>query len=202
LWCGTLPKAKSKGGKPHGRRWVPKADIQDLKQAANIDKKQALTKALVDAARSVGMTREAEAYTGVRVTAFRGRRPGEPSRRKQPVIEGAERIIIAEWVHEALGKPQFYEKLKRSALKVAVADVAADLQNLGVRKKTVDACYREFRDRLQTEEAFVDWPRWIVGFQTYVAAKRWRTISRDDYDALLNLWRGQLLRQINKLANR
>jgi hypothetical protein len=202
LWCGTLPKDKSKGGEPHGRRWVPKADIRALKQAHDIDRKQALTKTLVDAGRSVGMTREVEAYTGVPVTAFRGRRPGEPSRRKRSVIEGAERVIVAEWVHEKLGKPQFYEKLERGALKGAVARVTAELETLGVSNKTVDDCYREHKGRLQTQEAFVDWPRWIGGFQTYVAARRWPTISCDHYDALLNFWRGQLLRQINRLANR
>ncbi|TIT00211.1 hypothetical protein [Mesorhizobium sp.] len=181
-----------------GRRWVPIPAIPTLAREYEQERRQALRKAIVDAARSVGLTTAAEAYLGVPVAAFRGRRPGSPSRRKEPVIEGAERVRIARDVHEALGKPQIYEALEHGALKKAVAEVAK-ARNLP--DKIIDTCYRAVRNNLQSEMADVDWDQWIKGYRAHAFAQ-----VRSEKPAItraeaLKFWRAKLINNINVLVN-
>ena len=86
------------------------------------------------------------------------------------MIEGAERVRIAREVHHALGDPQIYEKLERGALKQAVGEVASRGRNT-YDDKIVDTCYREFRNKLQSEKADVDWDQWLKAYKAHAFAR-------------------------------
>ena len=144
------------------------------------------------------MTKEVATYLSVRVTASPGRRPGSLSRRKRPVMEGAERLRIAREVHQALGEPEIYEKLEHGALKAAGGKVAE--RHRTIPDKIVDTCYREFKNNLQTEMAFVDWDRWIKGYRVHGFAQVRSGKSAISRVEALQFWREKLLNHINMLT--
>ena len=113
------------------------------------------------------------------------------------MIEGAERVRIARGVHHALGDPQIYEQLERGALKQAVGEVAG-WRNID--DKIVDTCYREFRNRLQSEMAFVDWDQWLKGYKAHAFAQVRSGKSAITRAEALKFYKGRLFQHINSLA--
>ena len=178
-------------------RFKRKVDVTALAQLREAENGRALRTAIVNAARSVGMIKEAEVYLGVPVSAFPGRRPGSPSRRKQPVIERGERDRVARQVHANLESPQIYEKIAHGALKEAVGRVSRE-ENLP--DKVVDACYRDFKDKLQGEMAFIDWDEWLKGYKAHGFARVRSGKPAITRAEALQFYRGRLLRRINGLS--
>lgn len=191
------PKVKN----PYCPHWVPKEDIPELRHAEELRRREARRDALVHAARSLGMTAEASTYLGVPVKAIRGRRPGSPSRRRRTVIEGPERARIAREVQHALGDPQIYEKLEHTALEKAGLQVGKRRNvNSSNDFKIVDTCYREYRNKLQSERAFRDWDEWLKGYTAHVVAKVGSGKSATTRPEALKFYRTRLLNQIKGLV--
>jgi hypothetical protein len=173
-----------------------------------------LSKAIVRAAVSIGMVKEASAYLEAPLHAKRGRRP-RPSKPLRCRIKGKEvllsRVEVARKVHAVLGEPQIYEKLEHNTLQTAIRKVKRET---GLTPKVIGNCYRKFQYQLQTEKADVDWKGWLKSYRAHSFAQvrsgkqnpraafafnaQENSITRAQ---ALKYWRRELLRQINRFAN-
>lgn len=182
-------------------RWVREEDISELVFFERALARGALRNAVAKAGLSVGWKKAVETYLGVRVKALSGRRPGSPSRRRQPVIEGAERARIAREVQHELGDPQIYEKLEYAALEKAGLEVGKRRNATTSNDfKIVDTCYREHRNILQSEGAFLDWDEWLKGYKAHAFAQVRSEKSAITRAEALQFYRSRLLCQIKGLA--